>query len=371
MISVIVDIQWGDNGKARLADYLMKDYDACVKTNGGPNSGGRVVIKDKTYKLHNIPASILRNKPSYIAQTCLINPIKLLEEIEYLASEGFDIENNLKVSPYCHVIKPEHIIEDIKKEESGRGVGSTKQGIFPCSVSKFSRQGIRLFEWDCGKNIFNKYFIDVSAEINNLHQNGKNILLQTSQGTMLDPDWGHYPYVSTTSNTAASAANAVGIAPYFIQKVIGIMKPYTTMVSNQPFPLEIKDQKLNDLIVERGGEFGTTTGRRRRIGWLSLPLLQYACRVNGVTELAITKGDVLEGLPVQMDQRFLEDFASKESLWKEIYQPKLSDTFDCCSSGFNYISFVEHFNEMALLSGIFPQIKYISTGPERNQMELR
>lgn len=368
MITAVVDTQFGDNGKARLVDYLMFEYDAAVKTNGGPNSGGRVVIKDKAYKLHNIPASILRNKPSYIAQTCLVNPEKLLGEIEYLKSQGFDVDKNLKISPYCHVILSNHIQEDIRNEESNCGIGSTKQGIMPCSRDKYARRGIRLFECEEAKQ-FEKYFVDVSAEINKFHQNGNDILLQTSQGTMLDPDWGNYPYVSTTSNTASAAAMGAGIAPCLVQKVIGIMKPYTTMVSNQPFPLEIKDQKINDLIVERGAEMGTTTGRRRRVGWLSLPLLQYACQVNGVTELAITKGDVLEGLPAWMDKRFIEDFTENDPLWLIKYQPELSNTFDCCQSGFGYRSFVNHFNEMAFMTDAFPQIKYVSTGAERNQME--
>lgn len=368
-ISAVVDVMYGDCGKARIVDFLMEEYDACVKTNGGPNSGGRVVIKDKSYKLHNIPASILRNKPSYIAQTCLINPEKLLKEIEYLVDEGFDVRNNLKISPYAHVITQKHILMDTQKEESGSGVGSTKQGISPCSVDKYARQGMRLFECPEVKQ-FEKFFVDVSAEINRLHQIGKNVLLQTSQGTMLDPDWGNYPYVSTTSNTSAAAAMGAGIAPYLVQKVIGIMKPYTTIVSTQPFPLEIKDQKINDLIVEKGCEMGTTTGRRRRIGWLSLSLLQYACRVNGVTELAITKGDVLEGLNIQMDQRLIEDFTENDPLWLTNYQPKLSNTFDCCKSGFDYRSFVSHFNEMAFMSGKLPQIKYVSTGAERNSMEV-
>ena len=361
MITAIVDLQWGDNGKARLVDYLMFEYDAAVKTNGGPNSGGRIVIGDKTYKLHNIPASILRNKPSYIAQTCLINPVKLLEEIEYLKNEGFDVQNNLKISPYAHVITKKHILADIKKEETGEGVGSTKQGISPCSVDKYGRQGTRLFECDEAKQ-FEKYFVDVSAEINNLHQKGKDVLLQTSQGTMLDPDWGNYPYVSTTSNTAPAAALGTGIAPYLVQKVIGIFKPYTTIVSTQPFPLEIKDQKLSDLIVERGGEYGTTTGRKRRIGWLSLPLLQYACRVNGVTELAITKGDVLEGLPYRIDQGYWSD---KDPLYLQNYKPQL----DLVYKQFSYKQFIKDYN-YAFEHRRMPQIKYVSNGAERNQMEV-
>lgn len=365
MITAVVDTQFGDNGKARLVDYLMFEYDAAVKTNGGPNSGGRVVIKDKVYKLHNIPASILRNKPSYIAQTCLINPEKLLKEIEYLENEGFDVKNNLKISPYAHTITRFHIEQDEAMENTPWGVGSTKQGISPCSRDKYSRRGVRLFECALADQ-FEKYFVDVSAEINKLHQNGKDILLQTSQGTMLDPDWGNYPYVSTTSNTASAAAMGAGIAPYLVQRVIGLMKPYTTIVSTQPFPLEIKDQKLNDTIVQRGGEMGTTTGRRRRIGWLSLPLLQYACRVNGVTELTITKGDVLEGLPVQWDERNLSWFTESDPLWMVNYKPFLTEY----SKSFCYRDFVRYFNKtISLVLNDLPQIKYVSTGDERNQME--
>lgn len=381
MNTVVIGLQAGDEAKGKICDFLLEEHDICVRYNGSCNTGATVKVKDETYKFHHIPVGVLRNKVSVIAPTCYVNPVKLLKEIEDLKQRGIDVSNTLKISPYAHVITDTHILEDSQNEEKGNGVGSTKQGISPCARDKFSRTGFRLFEWIAIENAgLEKYFVDVSAYLNSAIADGKNILFEGAQGTLLDIDHGNYPYVSTSNNTAGAAAMACGIGPQFITNVVGVFKAYQTYVGSGNFPTEIKDQKLNDLIVELGHEYGTTTGRRRRVGWLSLPLLQYACRVNGVTELAITKGDVLEGLDVKVDKRTVYGFNSDISfynttedldpLWREKYMPVLTSTFDCCQSGFGYRSFVSHFNEMAFLSDTFPQIKYVSTGAERNSMEI-
>src|SRR3990167_1975877 len=378
MNTVVCGLQSGDESKGKISDYLMEEYDICVRYNGSCNTGATVNVGSETYKFHHIPVGVLREKVSVIAPTCYINPIKLLKEIENLKERGIDVDKFLKISPYAHTITDLHIRDDGRNEDVGNGVGSTKQGVMPCAKDKFSRTGIRLFEW---KNRgFEKYFVDVSEYLNNAMGKGKDILFEGAQGTLLDIDHGNYPYVSTSNNTSAAAAMACGIGPQFITNVVGVFKPYMTYVGNGNFPTEIKDEKLNDIIAELGHEYGTTTGRRRRIGWLSLPLLQYACRVNGVTELAITKGDVLEGLDVKMDTRtvyngnsdisFYNTTEDLDPLWREKYQPVLTNSFDCCRTGFGYQSFVSHFNEMAFMSGDFPQIKYVSNGAERNQMEV-
>lgn len=369
MNTVIVDLVLGDSGKGKIIDYLMKDYDICVKYSGGPNSGATIVVEEKKYKLHHLPAGLIRGKPSYIASTCLINPDKLISEIENLKCNGFDVDKNLKISPNCHIITKEHIELDTQKENSGKGVGSTKQGISPCSQSKYSRTGIRLFECEQVKSL-KKYFADISCDLNNAIKKGKNILFQSTQGTLLDIEHGFYPYVSTTNNVAGAAASSCGIGPQHINKVIGIFKAYTTYVGNGPFLTEIKDEKLNDYIANKGYEYGTTTGRRRRIGWLDIPLLKYAINVNGCTELAMMKYDVLSGIQKKMcvsyknnDRFIVYPPAIKEQIFQ--YEPLYVNY----SSGSNDIDFLEGIEEQLLYDKFEQRIRYISTGPERNQIK--
>lgn len=361
MNTVLVDLQYGDCGKGKIADFLMESHDVCVRYSGGPNTGTTVWINNRKYALHHLPVGLLRNKPSYIASTCLINPFKLKDEIRTLELAGFDVKSNLKISPYCHVITQAHIDKDTRNEETGKGIGSTKQGISPCSQDKYGRTGFRLFEW-VGCEDFKKYFADISDEINSDMNFGLSVLFQSSQGTLLDIDHGFYPHVSTTSNVAGAAPMACGIGPQKIDKVIGVFKPYLTYVGNARFPLEIQDEKMNELIAELGCEYGTTTGRRRRIGWLSLPLLQYACRVNGVTELAMTKGDVLEGLEVKMDQ---DCKLENDPLFLQNYVPNVRPLY----SQFSVDSFVSLFNMEFAYDGV-PKIKYVSTGKNRDEMKV-
>ena len=361
--TVVVGLQLGDEGKGKVCDYLMQEHDICVRYNGGPNTGATVWVGDKKYKFHHIPVGVIQNKPSYIASTCYVNPLKLLKEIETLKTLGIDV-SNLKISPYCHTITETHLMQDSQTEQTSQGVGSTKQGISPCARDKFSRTGFRLHQWNAIEHSsLEKHFVDVSGELNYWIQNKKSILFEGAQGTLLDIDHGLYPWVSTSNNVAGAAAMACGIGPQHINKVVGVFKPYVTYVGNNEFQTEIKDQKLNDLIVELGHEYGTTTGRRRRVGWLSLPLLHYACMVNGVTDLAVTKGDVLEGLEFQMDQDFYD---YKDPLWLTNYKANLSLVYPS-EMPFSLDSFVSLFN-MEFASYGIPKIKYVSTGKERNEM---
>jgi adenylosuccinate synthase len=362
MNTVLVDLQYGDSGKGKIADWLMEDHDICVRYSGGPNTGTTVWINDKKYALHHLPVGLLRNKPSYIASTCIINPKKLLKEIKDLKSQGFDVDSNLKISPYCHVISDSHIVIDIQKEDSGTGVGSTKQGMMPCIRDKYSRQGQRLYE-NLEYPELQKYFANVSYELAQARDSHKKILFQSAQGTMLDIDHGGYPFISTTNNVAGFAAGASGFGPQYVNDVVGVFKPYVTYVGNGPFDLEIKNQALNDTIAELGQEYGTTTGRRRRIGWLSIPLLEYACRINGVTKLALTKGDVLEGLEVHIDNR--TNFKQSDPLFLQNYKP----SFTKFSDKFTVKEFVTFFNH-ELTSLTIPDLYYISEGKEREKMRL-
>lgn len=362
MNTIVVDLQYGDNGKARVCDWLMDKYDVGTKYSGGPNAGGGVLIGNQEYKLHNVPASILRNKPSFIAQTCLINVPKLLEEIQYLKDAGFDVDNNLKISPLCFIIDNYHILEDVKRENTKFGVGSTKSGIMPCMKEKYYREGVRLYQSKDGKQL-EKYFVNVPYELNKAVSLGKRVLLQASQGCLLDIDHGYYPYISTTNNVSGFAPGACGIGPQYTTDVIGIFKPYTTYVGVGPFPLEITDQEINDKICNQGHEFGTTTGRRRRIGWLSLPLIQYACLINGVTKLALTKGDVLSGMEIYADTRI--DMDLSDPLFLQNYKP----IFSKLSDSFTTKEFVYYFNN-TLTSLSLPDIYFVSEGRERDNMRV-
>ena len=362
MNTILVDLQYGDSGKGKVADWLMDYHDICVRYSGGPNTGTTVWIKDKKYALHHLPVGLLRNKPSYIAQTCLINEKKLWQEICDLKMAGFNVDENLKISPYCHVINDYHITEDTNLENNEKGVGSTKQGIMPCTKDKYSRKGQRLHE-SLEYEQLRKYFANVSYDLAEAAACQKSILFQSAQGTMLDIDHGYYPFISTTNNVAGFAPGASGFGPTNIDEVVGVFKPYVTYVGNGPFDLEIKDQKMNDLIAELGGEYGTTTGRRRRIGWLSIPLLQYACRLNGVTKLAVTKSDILEGLEVYMDDRI--NFNQSDPLFLQNYKP----VFSKFSDSFTINELIQFFNK-EIISKDIPDLHYISEGKERERMRV-
>jgi adenylosuccinate synthase len=294
--TILVDLQYGDCGKGRIADYLMQSNDVCVRYSGGPNTGTTVYINGNKIVLHHLPVGLLSNKPSYIASTCLVNPLKLLEEINYIKSLGYNVDNNLFISPFCFVITEKHIEIDKWKETTTNGVGSTQQGISPCSADKYSRTGIQLFESQYA-HLFSKYFCDVSKKLHIEMNNHKNILFQSSQGTLLDIEHGVYPYLSTTSNTAQAAYYSCGIGIYtpFDTDVVGVIKPYVTYLgNNNKFITEVDDIRSRDWIIVNGHEYGSTTGRPRRIGWLDLPALDYACRLNGVEYVAITKVDILK-----------------------------------------------------------------------------
>lgn len=357
--TVVVGLQFGDEGKGKICDYLMKDHDICVRYSGSCNTGATVIVDGTKYKFHHIPVSVIYNKPAYIASQCLLSPSRLLEEIHTYEGLGFDIKNLLKISPDCNIIRPEHVQKDIDKETAKiSAVGSTKSGVSPCASDKYGRDGVKIGTL----NEFSKYFVNVSAEINDHITDGKSILFEGSQGTLLDIDHGFvYPYISTTSNVAAAACVSTGIGPTKIDKVVGIFKAYMTKVGRGPFPTYINQEKEANYIVEKGFEYGTTTGRRRNVGWLDIPLLKYACNINGVTELAMTKFDVLEGI-----EKFIATSYDKEMpVWKnDIYDRRpILDRVD------NDITAEQFADIIEALVGI--KISLIGTGPERNQIIVR
>ncbi len=338
-VMVVVGTQWGDEGKGKITDLLARDMDMVVRYQGGNNAGHTVVIGENTFKLHLIPSGIFYSKVlCVIGNGVIIDPAVLLQEIESLKSKKYGVEN-LRISSQAHIIFPYHKSMDQAQEgkrEAGR-IGTTCRGIGPCYVDKFNRRGIRVcdlynekvfkekLEWNITEKSFllndfykmdvsfdgnkimdeymryagaiKKYVVDESSIlINDYIGKKKNVLLEGAQGTMLDVDHGTYPYVTSSNPIAGGASTGAGFGPTKIDKILGVVKAYVTRVGSGPFPTEVEGS-LGDTLREKGGEYGATTGRPRRCGWFDIPLMRHASRVNGLTHLAITKLDVLDGLP--------------------------------------------------------------------------
>jgi len=334
--TVIVGTQWGDEGKGKITDYYAEDADLVVRFQGGANAGHTVQIGGETFKFHLLPSGILRpEKKCVIANGVVVDPEQLLKEIEELKEKGYEVDN-LFISERANVIMPYHKIMD-GLEESIKGsmkAGTTKRGIGPCYADKVARFGIRMVDlinpaalaekldmivpikqkliYAFGGDEFlskneiykqyanygerlKRYIIDSSKMINDAIDRGENVLFEGAQGTHLGIDHGIYPYGTSSNTVAGSACTGAGVGPGKIDKVIGVVKAYTSRVGTGPFPTEL-DGKLAEFIRERGGEFGTTTGRPRRVGWLDLVMVRYSVRVNGLSSLAVTKLDVLGGI---------------------------------------------------------------------------
>ncbi|WP_022882077.1 adenylosuccinate synthase [Gryllotalpicola ginsengisoli] len=333
---VIVGAQWGDEGKGKATDLLGSRIDYVVKFNGGNNAGHTVVIGDEKYALHLLPSGILtEGVVPVIGNGVVIDLEVLFEELDALSARGVDI-SKLKISANAHIIAPYHrTIDKVTERFLGkRQIGTTGRGIGPAYADKINRVGIRiqdLFDESIlrqkvegalfQKNqlllkVYNRRAItvdeivtellsyadrvapmvcDTALELNSALERGQNVLFEGGQATMLDVDHGTYPFVTSSSATAGGASTGSGVGPTRIDRVIGIAKAYITRVGAGPFPTELFDE-WGDFLVEHGGEFGTTTGRRRRPGWYDAPIARYASRVNGLTDIVLTKLDVLTGL---------------------------------------------------------------------------
>ncbi|MEW6680131.1 MAG: adenylosuccinate synthase [bacterium] len=321
----IIGLQWGDEGKGKIIDCLARDYDYIVRFQGGNNAGHTVFVSNKEFIFHLIPSGCLyKDKHCVIGNGVAVNPAILLDEIENLEREG--IELNLHISYRCHLIMPYHIAIDEIREKTQK-IGTTKRGIGPCYTDKVARCGIviadmldrNVFKEKVRENLNQKsldslfnpdkivdeylaYFdkikdfvCDTRVLLEDAILKRKSILFEGAQGTLLDIDFGTYPYVTSTNPTIGGIGTGTGIPPRYIENVIGVMKAYSTRVGEGPFPTEIK-KDLGESLREKGREYGATTGRPRRCGWLDLPAIRYSCKINGITSIAITKLDVLDCL---------------------------------------------------------------------------
>jgi len=334
---VVVGAQWGDEGKGKIVDFLTDHADVVARYQGGHNAGHTVVINNEKFILHLIPSGILhKGKTCIIGNGVVIDPKALIKEIDGLRQRGISIDKNLYISENAHVIMPYHVIfENISEQSKGaKQIGTTKRGIGPAYVDKVSRTGIRMIDLlDEGvlkekikanltevnyllENRYNmkkisiaklysaymkyaeylsKFITNTTVLINKLIDERKSVLFEGAQGTLLDVDHGTYPYVTSSSPSAGGVCTGLGVPPLKIDGVLGVVKAYTTRVGSGPFPTELKD-KLGEFLRLKGGEYGATTGRPRRCGWLDAIGLSHAIRINGFTGIALTKLDVLDEL---------------------------------------------------------------------------
>jgi adenylosuccinate synthase len=334
---VIVGAQWGDEGKGKIVDYLSEKADVIARYQGGNNAGHTVVVNNEKFILHLIPSGILRkDKTCIIGNGVVVDPASLIEEIKKLKKRGVKVDKNLLLSKNAHLIMPYHRAIDRESERcrGKKNIGTTGRGIGPAYADKMARRGIMVVDLLYPKTLKEKlsanmpdinfllekrykvsgfklediyreytgyarklsaYIADTDIIINKMISQNKKVLFEGAQGTLLDVDHGTYPYVTSSSAVAGGVCTGLGVGPTRISKVLGVAKAYTTRVGSGPFPTEIKDA-LGEEIREKGGEYGATTGRPRRCGWLDMVVLRHSARVNGFTGIVITKLDVLDGL---------------------------------------------------------------------------
>jgi len=414
-MDILLGLQWGDEGKGKVVDVLSPSYDVIARFQGGPNAGHTLEFNNIKHILHNIPSGIFRKDTmNIIGNGVVLDPIIFKKEIDSLHKLNVDATRNLLISKKAHLILPSHRILDAASEKSkGAGkIGSTLKGISPTYMDKTGRNGLRIgditihfrekydalvakhkkllqiydfdydiketeTEWFEAINTLKKFkFIDSEYVINDLLNKGKKILAEGAQGTLLDIDFGSYPFVTSSNTISAGACIGLGVPPSKIGKVIGVFKAYCTRVGSGPFPTELFDDTGDDLRLT-GQEFGSTTGRPRRCGWIDLVALRYSIMLNGVTQLVMTKADVLDNfdtiyaataykvngkiircLPYQLDKNTIPVY-KKIKGWK----CKLTDirrNKDFPKELVNYISFLEKELEVP--------VHYISVGPDRNQI---
>lgn len=334
---VLVGTQWGDEGKGKIIDVLAKDVHYIVRYQGGNNAGHTVWVKGSRFILHLIPSGILwPGKKCVIGNGVVVDPHVLLEEISELKKRGVSVKNRLYISELAHLIFPYHkLLDKLKEKQRGRArIGTTGRGIGPAYIDKVSRTGIRMvdlltpdvFSEKLKVNVeeinralkkyykeqpvnfqsllkeykgyakkLRQYVINTSLLLNKAIDRKQSILFEGAQGTLLDVDFGTYPFVTSSNSTAGGACTGAGVGPTKIDRVMGVVKAYTTRVGEGPFPTEF-DKRMNEHIRDKGCEYGATTGRPRRCGWLDMVMVKHAVMVNGITEFAIMKLDVLSGL---------------------------------------------------------------------------
>jgi len=417
MVDVILGLQWGDEGKGKIVDFFAKDYDVIARFQGGPNAGHTLYVNDKKIVLHQIPSGVFHEGvANLVGNGVVLDAVTLKKECDTVASFGIDLKKNLFISERTHLILPTHRALD-KAAELSKGndkIGSTLKGISPAYMDKTGRNGLRVGDL-LDKNFttsyiklrlkhqklldnysFNEDISDWEEEffeaveflkqlnivngeyfINNKLQQGREVLAEGAQGSMLDIDFGTFPFVTSSNTITAGVCSGLGVAPQKIREVIGVTKAYCTRVGGGPFPTELNDE-TGEQLRQTGNEFGATTGRPRRCGWIDLVALRYACMINGVTSLVMTKADVLDAfkqlsvctgyningkesseIPFQMTRINIEPVYKEFTGWNvSTSAAKLPAELPQAMKGY-----VEFINKQL---GV--RIQYISNGPGREQI---
>ncbi len=421
---VIIGTQWGDEGKGKIVDLLAEYADLVVRFQGGNNAGHTMVVNDKQFISHLVPSGILQGKTCIIGNGMVVDPEVLIEEIDYLIKEGIPVTaDQLRISEKAHVIMPYHRAVDLAREamKGDKKIGTTGRGIGPCYEDKATRRGVRFIDLQDSEVFYEKvstllkeknfylenylgaesmemeldgiieqysacaerlapHVANISVSISDAVKTGKQVLFEGAQGTHLDIDHGTYPFVTSSNTLSGNACCGSGVGPKDITGVVGVVKAYTTRVGAGPFPTELLDE-TGDRMQQKGVEFGATTGRKRRCGWLDLVMVNNAVRLNGLTGLAITKLDVLDGFETlnictgyEVNGERIKDFpASLKTLaaCKPVYEtlPGWPDDITGCTrldglpeNTRNYLNRLEEITETP--------IEIVSVGPGRDQTIL-
>ena len=417
MIDVILGLQWGDEGKGKIVDFFASKYDLIARFQGGPNAGHTLYVGDKKVVLHQIPSGVFHaNTINLIGNGVVLDPVTLKRESDIVSSFGVDLKKNLFVSERTHLILPTHRALD-KASEISKGndkIGSTLKGIGPTYMDKTGRNGLRVgdlvrgdfkksydklkdkhrqlldaYSFNEDISVWEKEFFEaiellkamniVSGEyfINDHLSAGKKILAEGAQGSMLDIDFGTFPFVTSSNTITAGVCSGLGVAPQQIKDVLGVTKAYCTRVGGGPFPTELNDA-VGEELRKIGNEFGATTGRPRRCGWIDLVALKFACMINGVTKIVMTKADVLDAfeelqvctaynvdgnntqeVPYQMTGINLEPVYKKFKGWKTD-SSVLKNEKDLPAAMQQYVEFINQY--------LGVEVNYISNGPGRDQI---
>lgn len=420
MIDVLLGLQWGDEGKGKIVDYFARNYDAVVRFQGGPNAGHTLYVNNKKIVLRTIPSGIFHDQViNLIGNGVVLDPVAFQVEAEELVAFGVNLREKLYISEKTSLILPTHRALD-KASEQAKGkekIGSTLRGIGPAYMDKTGRNSLRVgdinrpdfdqayeklkhkhldmlarYDFDEGITQWEEEFLTaveylrqmnlVSGEyfVNDLLQQGKKIMAEGAQGSMLDVDFGTYPYVTSSNTISAAVCTGLGVAPAKIKEVIGVTKAYCTRVGSGPFPTELFDA-TGEKLAKAGNEFGAVTGRPRRCGWMDLVALKYTGMLNGVTQLVMTKADVLDHfetikactaykvgetetqqLPFRLEEENIRPVYTEFAPWKE--PSARAETYaDLPSEMKAYLQFIERY--------LSAPVKYISTGPGRDQIIVK
>ncbi|MEN8123726.1 MAG: adenylosuccinate synthase [Bacteroidota bacterium] len=418
MVDLLLGLQWGDEGKGKIVDVLTKNYDIIARFQGGPNAGHTLIFDGNKHVLHTIPSGIFHDKAvNIVGNGVVIDPVIFKKEIDNLSNYNIDFKSKLLISRKAHIILPTHRLLDAASETmKGKAkIGSTLKGIGPTYMDKTGRNGIRIGDLELENwkekynaltkkhlNLIDFYDVDIQYDLNELEKeffeaiemlnsldfidseeffnnalnSNKTILAEGAQGSLLDIDFGTYPFVTSSNTTAAGACTGLGVAPNKIGDVYGIFKAYTTRVGSGPFPTELFDDDGKKM-AKIGNEFGATTGRPRRCGWLDLVALKYAVQINGVTQLTMMKADVLSGfetikactsyiykgkettfLPYNIEKENVKVVYTEFKGWQKDLT-KMNNTKDLPKSLTDYIAFIEEF--------VGVPVKILSVGPDRTQ----